>query len=134
MSRVPTPLKMLNQRSKTKKEFPRINKDKYLLVHLLITIFKRSSPFISSWVFVEVIGKKFTLEVYPIIVRTYNREKFTLEVRTSFTIENVIIMIQEKGDYKDRLQMLLDGQYLEYKKNLFNFNIRNNWTLHLTGQ
>jgi len=73
-------------------------------------------------------------EVYPIIVRTYKGEKFTLEVRTSFTIENVIIMIQEKGDYKDRLQMLLDGQYLEYKKNLFNFNIRNNWTLHLTGQ
>ncbi|WMV47186.1 hypothetical protein MTR67_040571, partial [Solanum verrucosum] len=72
-------------------------------------------------------------EVYPIIVSTYNREKFTLEVRTSFTIENVIIMVQEKGDYKDRLQMSLDGQYLEYKKSLFSFNIRNNRTLHLTG-
>uniref|UniRef100_A0A0V0H591 Putative polyubiquitin 1-like n=1 Tax=Solanum chacoense TaxID=4108 RepID=A0A0V0H591_SOLCH len=70
-------------------------------------------------------------EVYPIIVRTYKGEKFTLEVRTSFTIENVIKTIQEKGDYKDRLHMLLDGQHLEYEKSLSHYHIRKNWTLHL---
>ncbi|XP_059296586.1 polyubiquitin-like [Lycium ferocissimum] len=70
-------------------------------------------------------------EVYPIIIRTYKAEKFILEVKTGFTIENIIKEVQEKGDYRDRLHMLLDGQHLENEKSLFDYNIRKNWTLHL---
>ncbi|PHT36460.1 Polyubiquitin [Capsicum baccatum] len=70
-------------------------------------------------------------EVYPIIIRTYKAETFFLEVKTGFTIENVIKTVQEKGDYKDRLHMVLDGQYLGYEMSLFDFNIRKNWTLNL---
>ena len=70
-------------------------------------------------------------EVYPIIIRTYKGEKFILEVRTSFKIENIIKSVQEKGDYKDRLHILLDGKYLQYDKSLLQYHIRKNWTLHL---
>ncbi|XP_018629619.1 polyubiquitin-like [Nicotiana tomentosiformis] len=70
-------------------------------------------------------------EVYPIIIRTYKGEKITLEVRTSFEIGNIIKMVQEKGDYRDRLHMLLDGRHLENDKRLSDYNIRKNWVLHL---
>ncbi|XP_075104193.1 polyubiquitin-like [Nicotiana tabacum] len=70
-------------------------------------------------------------EVYPILVRTYKGEKITLDVTSNYTIENVKKMVQEKGDYKDKLHMLLDGQLLENEKTLFDYHIRKNWTLHL---
>ncbi|XP_059296585.1 uncharacterized protein LOC132049697 [Lycium ferocissimum] len=70
-------------------------------------------------------------EVYPIIIRTYKAEKYILEVRTGFTIENIIKEVQEKGDCKDRLHMLLDGRHLVNDKCLSEYHIRKNWTLHL---
>ncbi|OIT01813.1 PREDICTED: ubiquitin-like [Nicotiana attenuata] len=70
-------------------------------------------------------------EVYPIFVRTYKGEKITLDVTSNYTIENVKKMVQEKGDYKDKLHMFLDGKLLENEKTLFDYHIRKNWTLHI---
>ncbi|XP_019248414.1 PREDICTED: polyubiquitin-like [Nicotiana attenuata] len=70
-------------------------------------------------------------EVYPIIIRTYKAEIITLEVRTLFEIGNIIKTVQEKGDYRDRLHLLLDGRHLENDKRLSDYHIRKNWVLHL---